>query len=134
MTGFPWFPIGHTLASGTVGRLRAEGPGYQVLQEQAGDALILVLAVGERAAEDAAQIAGASRFAELEFSGRRLLTMSVAKSSEPVPLLQWPKRFGLPTTSDVRTLGKAIADMRRRAPRAEVASALFLPPLKRACR
>ena len=42
MTGFPWFPIGHAIASGTVGRLRAEGPGYQVLQDQTGDALILV--------------------------------------------------------------------------------------------
>ncbi|MET4524059.1 AAA family ATPase [Bradyrhizobium sp. JR18.2] len=130
MSGFPWFPIGHAIASGTVGRLRGEGPGYQVLQDQAGDAVILVLAAGERAAEDAARIAGASRFAEVEFSGRSFLTMPVAKSSEPVPLLQWPKRFGLPTTSDVRTLGKAISDMRRRAQRAEVASALFVPPLE----
>lgn len=118
------------LASGTAGRLRAEGPGYQVLQDQAGDAVILVLAAGERAAEDAAQIPGGSPFAEVEFSGRRFLTVRVAKSSEPVPLLQWPKRFGLPTTSDVRILAKAIADMHRRAPRAEVASALFLPALE----
>ena len=73
MTGFPWFPIGHAIASGTVGRLRAEGPGYQVLQDQAGDALILILAAGERAAVDARQIAGASRFAEAEcaYRGRR---------------------------------------------------------------
>lgn len=130
MSGFPWFPIGHAIASGTVGRLRAEGPGYQVLHDQGGDALILVLAGGDLPAEDADRIAGASRFAEAEFGGRRFLTMQVAKSSEPVPLLQWPKRFGLPTTSDVRTLGKAIADMRRRAPSAEVASALFLPALE----
>lgn len=130
MSGFPWFPIGHKLASGTVGRLRAEGPGYQVLQEQAGDALMLVLAGGAPAADDAARIDGASQFAEFEFGGRRFLTVPVAKSSEPVPLLHWPKRFGLPTTSDVRALGKAIAGMRRRAPRAEVASALFLPALE----
>lgn len=130
MSGFPWFPIGHKLASGTVGRLRAEGPGYQVLQEQAGDALMLVLAGGEPAADDAARIDGASQFAEFEFGGRRFLTVPVAKSSEPVPLLHWPKRFGLPTTSDVRALGKAIAGMRRRAPRVEVASALFLPALE----
>ncbi|MCK1715044.1 AAA family ATPase [Bradyrhizobium sp. 143] len=130
MSGFPWFPIGHKLVSGTVGRLRAEGPGYQVLQEQTGDALILVLAGGEPPADDAARTDGASRFADFEFGGRRFLTMPVAKSSEPVPLLHWPKRFGLPTTSDVRALGKAIADMRRRAPSAEVASALFLPALE----
>ncbi|MGX1007063.1 cell division protease FtsH [Bradyrhizobium japonicum] len=130
MSGFPWFPIGHKLASGTVGRLRTEGPGYQVLQEQAGDSLMLILAGGEPAADDAERIDGAPRFAEFEFGGRRFLTMPVAKSSEPVPLLQWSKRFGLPTTSDVRALGEAIAGIRRRAPRAEVASALFLPALE----
>lgn len=130
MPDFPWFPIGHAIASKTVGRLRAEGPGYQVLQEQTGDALILVLAAGERAAEDALQIDGTSRFVKVEFNGRSFLTMPVAKSSEPVPLLRWPKRFGLPTTSDVKALGRAIADLRRRAPRAEVSSALFLPPLE----
>lgn len=130
MSGFPWFPIGHKLVVGTVGRLRAEGPGYQVLQEQAGDALILVLAGGQSAADDAARIDGASLFAAFEFGGRRFLTMQVAKSSEPVPLLHWPKRFGLPTTSDIRAIGGAIADMRRRAPRAEVSNALFLPALE----
>ncbi|QQO19091.1 AAA family ATPase [Bradyrhizobium diazoefficiens] len=91
---------------------------------------MLVLAGGEPAADDAARIDGASQFAEFEFGGRRFLTVPVAKSSEPVPLLHWPKRFGLPTTSDVRALGKAIAGMRRRAPRVEVASALFLPALE----
>lgn len=130
MSGFPWFPIGQKLVSGTVGRLRAEGPGYQVLQEQAGDGLILVLAGGEPAADDAGRIECAPPFAEFEFGGRHFLTMPMAKSSEPVPLLQWPKRFGLPTTSDVRALGGAIAGMRRRAPQAEVASALFLPALE----
>jgi hypothetical protein len=130
MSGFPWFPIGHKLVSGIVGRLRAEGRGYQVLQEQAGEALILVLASGEPAADDAARIDGASQFAEFEFGGRRFLTVPVAKSSEPVPLLHWTKRYGLPTTSDVRVLGEAIAGMRRRAPQAEVASALFVPALE----
>lgn len=130
MSGFPWFPIGHKLASGTVGRLRTEGPGYQVLQAQAGDALMLVLAAGEPAADDAARIGGASQFAEFEFGGRRFMTLPMAKSSEPVPLMHWQKRFGLPTTSDVRALGEAIAGMRRRAPQAEVASALFVPALE----
>jgi hypothetical protein len=103
---------------------------YPLRYVNAGDALILVLAAGEQAAENAARIAGVSRFAEAEFSGRRFLTMQVAKSSEPVPLLHWPNGFGLPTTSDVKALGRAIADVRRRAPRAEVASARFLPPLE----
>ncbi|WLC16662.1 ATP-binding protein [Bradyrhizobium diazoefficiens] len=101
-----------------------------MLQEQAGDALMLVLAAGKPAAEDAARIDGASQFAEFEFGGRRFMTLPLAKSSEPVPLMHWPKRFGLPTTSDVRALGEAIAGMRQRAPQAEVASALFVPALE----
>ncbi len=96
--------------------------------------LILVLAAGDRAAEDAAQIASVSQFAEIEFSGRSFLTMAVAKSSEPVPLFLWPKRFGLPTTTDIVNLGKAVADMRRRAPRGRSGERPVSPRLRRACR
>jgi hypothetical protein len=130
MTGFPWFPIGHAIPSGTVGRLRGEGPGYQVLQDQAADALILVLACDEPAGIDAAKTSGASLLAAFDFGERSFLTMSVPKAAEPAPVLQWPKRFGLPTTNDVVALGNAIADMRKRVPRAEVASALFVAPLE----
>jgi cell division protease FtsH len=130
MTGFPWFPIGHTTAGGTVGRLRAEGPGYQVLQDQTNDGLILVLAADGQAGEDALASSAASSFAGADFGGRSFLVMSTAKAAEPVPMLQWPKRFGLPTSADVTAMGKAIADLRRRAPQAEVASALFVMPLE----
>jgi cell division protease FtsH len=130
MSGFPWFPIGHAVPSGTVGRLRGDGPGYQVLQDQATDALILVLAWDEAAGLDAAKTSGASQLSEFDFGGRSFLTMSVPKAAEPVPVSQWPKRFGLPTTNDVLALGSAITDMRRRVPRAEVASALFVAPLE----
>jgi hypothetical protein len=41
--------------------------------------------------------------------------------------MQWSKRFGLPTSADVKALGVAIADLRQRDPRAEIATALFLP-------
>jgi cell division protease FtsH len=130
MSGFPWFPIGHAVPPGTVGRLRDEGPGYQILQDQAGDVLILVLAADGLAGIDAAKTSGASRLASFDFDGRSFLTLSVPKATEPVPVLQWPKRFGLPTTNDVMALGNAIADMRKRVPRAEVASALFVAPLE----
>jgi Cdc6-like AAA superfamily ATPase len=129
MPGFPWFPIGHAIPPGTVGRLRSEGPGYQVLQDQASDALILVLASGEPAGLDAAKTSGASQLSAFDFAGHSFLAMSIPKAMEPVPASQWPKRFGLPTTNDVQALGSAIADMRRRVPRAEVSSALFVAPL-----
>ncbi len=130
MSGFPWFPIGHAIPSGTVGRLRSEGPGYQVLQDQASDALVLVLASDEPAGIDAVKTPGASRLVGFDFGGRSFLTVSVPKTVEPVAVLQWPKRFGLPTTNDVLALGNAIADMRGRAPRTEVASALYVAPLE----
>jgi hypothetical protein len=41
--------------------------------------------------------------------------------------MQWSKRFGLPTSADVKALGVAIADLRQRDPRAEIATALFVP-------
>jgi cell division protease FtsH len=127
MTGFPWFPIGHATARGTVGRLRAEGPGYQVLQDQASDRLILVLASDSRAGDGVAASTLASEFAEIEFGGRSFLALSTSRTDEPVPVLQWSKRFGLPTSADVKALGAGIADLRRRDPRAEIATALFVP-------
>jgi hypothetical protein len=129
MTSFPWFPIGHELACGTVGRLRAEGAGYQVLHDQASDRLILVLAADSSAGGGAAASSVASMFAALEFGGRSFLAMSMSKADEPVPVLQWPKRFGLPTSTDVKAMGAAIAELRQWDSRAEVASALFVPSI-----
>lgn len=130
MTGFPWFPIGQAIPCGTIGRLRAEGPGYQVLQDQTSDGLILALAADSQAGQDVAASSAVSKFAHVEFGGRTFLAMPTSKAAEPVPVMQWPKRFGLPTSTDVMAMGKAIVDLRRRAPKAEVGSALFVPPLE----
>jgi cell division protease FtsH len=130
MTGFPWFPLGHDIACGTVGRLRAEGTGYQVLHDQASDRLMLVLATDSSAGQSVAASSVAPRFTAAEFGGRSFLAISTSKAEEPVPVLQWPKRFGLPTSVDVRAIGGAIAGLRSRDPRAEVASALFVPPIE----
>jgi cell division protease FtsH len=130
MTGFPWFPIGHAITCGTVGRLRAEGAGYQVLHDQTSDRLILVLAADSSAGVDAVASSAALKFAGVEFGGRSFLAISTSKTDEPVPVLQWPKRFGLPTSTDVKAMGTAIADLRRRNPQAEVGTALFVPPIE----
>jgi hypothetical protein len=113
-----------------IGRLRSEGAGYQVLQDQTGEGLILALAADSQAGRDAIASSVAKKFAEIDFGGRSFLAMSTLKAAEPIPVQQWPKRFGLPTSSDVMTMGKAIVDLRRRAPQAEVGSALFLPTLE----
>ena len=130
MTGFPWFPIDHATACGTIGRLRAEGAGYQVLHDQTRDDLILVLAADSSAGVDAAASSFALNFVGLEFGGRSFLVMSTSKADEPVPVLQWPKRFGLPTSADLKTMGTAIANLRQRGPQVEVATALFVPSIE----
>jgi cell division protease FtsH len=130
MTSFPWFPIGHVTPCGTVGRLRADGLGYQVLHDQASDRLMLVLAGDSAAGNYTSASSVASKFAGVEFGGRSFLVMPTSKADEPVPVRQWPKRFGLPTSTDVRAMGAAIADLRRRDPQAEVAAALFVPQIQ----
>lgn len=130
MTGFPWFPLGYGILCGTIGRLRAEGPGYQILYDQTSDGLFLVLASESRIGDDVKASSVASQFTEVSFGDRSFMAMPTSKAAEPIPVQQWPKRFGLPTTSDVMALGKAIADLRRRAPQADVASALFVAPLE----
>ena len=53
----------------------------------------------------------------------------MSKAEEPVPVSQWPKRFGLPTAADIRGMSKAISALRQQDPRAEVGSALFVPSI-----
>jgi cell division protease FtsH len=129
MSGFPWFPIGHQVECGTIGRLRAEGAGYQVLHDQASERLMLVLTGDSLAGEAAAASSVASQFAWVEFGGRSFLVISMSKAEEPVPVSQWPKRFGLPTAADIRGMSKVISALRQQDPRAEVGSALFVPSI-----
>jgi hypothetical protein len=82
MTGFPWFPIGHATARGTVGRLREEGPGYQVLQDQASDRLILVLAADSKAGDGVLASTLVSEFAGIEFGGRSFLALSTSRTDD----------------------------------------------------
>jgi Cdc6-like AAA superfamily ATPase len=103
--------------------------GYQLLRDQTSDRLMLVLAADNAAGSDAAASSLASKFAGVEFGGRSFLVMSTSKGEEPVPVRQWPKRFGLPTSADVKAMGIAIAELRQRDPQAEVASALFVPSI-----
>jgi cell division protease FtsH len=130
MTAFPWFPIGHQIACGTVGRLRAEGAGYQVLHDQSSERLMLVIASDSSAGKGAAASSVATEFEGVDFGGRSFLALSMSKAEEPVPVLQWPKRFGLPTSPDIKAMGKAISDLRQRDFQAEVGSALFVPPIE----
>jgi hypothetical protein len=130
MTAFPWFPIGHQIACGTVGRLRAEGTGYQVLHDQSSERLMLVIASDSSAGKGVTASSIATKFEGVDFGGRSFLAILMSKAEESVPVLQWPKRFGLPTSPDIKAMGKAISDLRQRDPQAEVGSALFVPSIE----
>jgi cell division protease FtsH len=130
MTAFPWFPIGHQIACGRVGRLRAEGVGYQVLHDQSSERLMLVIASDSSDGKGVTASSVGRKFEGVDFGGRSFLAISMSKAEEPVPVLQWPKRFGLPTSPDIKAIGKAISDLRQRDPQAEVGSALFVPSIE----
>jgi cell division protease FtsH len=88
MTAFPWFPIGHQITCGTVGRLRAEGAGYQVLHDLSSERFMLVIAGDSLAGKDAAASSVATKFKGVDFGGRSFLAISMSKAEEPVPVLQ----------------------------------------------
>jgi hypothetical protein len=129
MVAFPWFPIGHKIPGGAVGRLLQEGQGYQVLQNQAHDAVFLVMdkssLVAKAATKSLYRLDG--DFRTFEFGGRSYFSRLFDKTSPPIIIRDLPKVMGLPTSSDAAGLGRAIEQLRSAFPNAEVASSLFLP-------
>jgi hypothetical protein len=134
MSSFPWFPIGHKLPDGSVGRLQQEGAGYQIIQNQAQDSVFLVLenaCLATKGAEKLLEPSGEG-FRTIEFGDRSYRLRLFEKNEQPVIVRDWSKVIGLPTSSDVFALGKAIRSLRGEFPKADVGGSLFLPAL-RAC-
>jgi Cdc6-like AAA superfamily ATPase len=129
MVAFPWFPIGHKIPGGAVGRLLQEGQGYQVLQNPGHDAVFLVLDKSSLVAKAAAKLLQHldEDFRTFEFSGRSYFSRLFDKAKQPIIVRDLPKVIGLPTSSDTAGLGQAIEQLRSAFPNTEVASSLFLP-------
>jgi cell division protease FtsH len=129
MSGFPWFPIGHGLPGGSVGRLRQEGIGYQIVSDQTKNATFLILESGSLASEGAKNLLGSAitGFHSSEFAGRSYLLRRFEKAEEPIIIRDWSKVMGLPTSSDTATIGNAIRRLREAFPKADIGGALFLP-------
>jgi len=132
MAAFPWFPIGHKIPGGAIGRLLQEGQGYQVVQNQGHGSVFLLLNKTSFVANAAATLLKHmdEDFRNFEFSGRSYFSRLFEKTKQPIMVRDLPKVIGLPTSSDAAGLGRAIQQLRNAFPNAEVASSLFLPELE----
>ena len=131
MSSFPWFPIGHKLPDGSVGRLQQEGAGYQIIQNQTHGSVFLVLENACLAAKGAEKLFDPSGegFHSIEFGDRSYRLRLFEKNEQPVIVRDWSTATGLPTSADVFVLGKAIRSLRGEFPKADVGSSLFIPTL-----
>jgi hypothetical protein len=131
MAGFPWFPFGHRLVGGSVGRLQQEDVGYQIVRNQANDSVFLILESSSLIAEGAEKLLDSVRsgFYPIEFGGRSYLSRLFDSSEQPLVLSDWPQVMGLPTSTDAYSLAKAVRRLRETFPTADVGRALFLSPL-----
>ena len=129
MSGFPWFPIGYKLPDGSVGRLRKEGNGYQIVLDQSEEGVFLILESGSLAQEGAQKLLGSAfdEFHSLQFGGRSYISRLFERGEEPVVIRDWTKTMGLPTSSDVSAVGNAIRHLREAFQNADIGGALFLP-------
>jgi cell division protease FtsH len=129
MLDFPWFPIGQKLPGGSVGRLRQQGAGFQVVQDQRLDSIFLILEKGSIVGQAADQVLGAAveSFHGIEFAKKSYLTRMFEKRHEPIVVSEWTRLFGLPTSSDVKAVGKAVRRLREEYPNSDVAGSLFMP-------
>jgi cell division protease FtsH len=129
MAAFPWFPIGHKVPGGAVGRLLQEGEGYQVVQNQGHKSAFLILDKASFVGKAAAQLLKPidEDFRYFEFSSRPYFSRLFEKAKQPIVVRDLPKVIGLPTSSDTVALGQAIQQLRNAFASADVASSLFLP-------
>jgi ATPase family associated with various cellular activities (AAA) len=128
MPGFPWFPFGHNLVKGRVGRLQQHGQGYQIIADQDSDGAILVIQDGSMISKGAHHFLNPARdgFNSFEFHGQVYLSRLFDKEDEPLILSDWRNVRGLPTSSDVSALSESIRRLRNAFPTADLAHALFL--------
>jgi cell division protease FtsH len=128
MSGFPWFPLGHRLPGGSVGRLQHEGIGYQMFQNQAQDSVFLVLENECMVAKGAEQLLAPvdAHFHSIEFGRQSYLLRLFQKAEQLVVVRDIPITIGLLTSSDTTVLGKAIGCLREAFPKADVGSSVFL--------
>src|SRR6266545_4676504 len=128
MPGFPWFPLGHNLSDGKVGRLRQEGDGFQIIADQGSERTFLVIEDGSLVSDGARTLLDPVRdgFRSFEFGGRAYISRLFEKGEEPLIIRDWRNVLGLPSSSDALALARAIRRLREAFPTADFGHALFL--------
>lgn len=128
MHNFPWFPLGYNLPIGRVGPLRKEGSGYQIIGTQGTDKVALVLERGSLASNGVEQLLDPSTtaFRTFEFGGQSYLSGLFEKETQPIVISEYPRVMGLPTSSELSSLGSAIQRTREVFPKADIRQALYL--------
>lgn len=132
MSDFPWFPFGHSIPGCAIGPLRKEDQGYQIVATREADKVALIVESGSLIGKTAEKLMDASGrgFSSFEFAGRSFLSRVFDKEEQPVAVREWPKMMGLPTSSEISGLSKAIGKLREDFPKADVGRALYLSRLE----
>jgi cell division protease FtsH len=124
---FPWLPVGHALPDGTmIGRMEAEGRGYQIVRSKNGEKTVLLVREDTEAARWLTDRAR-GRVMRAEFFERRLATLVSSADAEPVRVTDIPKRPEPLSSSEAASLLRGLSDMAERHPGALWSEAVFVP-------
>jgi cell division protease FtsH len=124
---FPWLPVGHALPDGTmIGRMEAEGTGYQIVRSRNGGKAVLLVEENTEAARWLADCAGASVM-RAEFFGRRIVTLVSLADAGPVRVTDIPMRPEPLASSEAAGLLRGLSDMAKKHPGALWSEAVFVP-------
>ncbi len=129
MPGFPWFPFGSRIPGCAIGPLRKEDAGYQIVAGQGSDKVALIVECTSLAGMSAQKLANSSvrGFSSFEFGGKLYLSRVFDKDEQPLAIREWSDVMGLPTSSEISGLSRAIQRLRDEFPKADIGCALFLP-------
>ena len=124
---FPWLPVGYALPDGTmIGRMEAEGTGYQIVRSRNGGKWVLLVEESTKAAQWLIDRAGESVM-RAEFFGRRLATLVALGDAEPIRVTDISGRPEPLSSTEAEGLLRGLSDMAKRYPEALWSEAVFVP-------
>ena len=124
---FPWLPVGYALPDGTmIGRMQAEGTGYQIVHSRNCARWVLLVEDGTHAAQWLIDRAGECVM-RAEFFGRRFATLTALGDAEPIRVTDIPGRREPLSSTEAEGLLRALSDMAGRYPEARWSEAVFVP-------
>jgi cell division protease FtsH len=127
---FAWLPVGYVLPDGTaIGRMETEGTGYQIVRSRTSGKTVLLLEEDTEAARWLAN-RGSAGVMHTEFLGRQLAIMVSSADAKPIRIADIPTRPQPLTSSEAKSLLRALADMGREHPGALWSEAIFVPSIR----